>query len=774
MWKAEPFWGWLHIFSDLTIYASYTAIPAILIYVIRRKSDLPFNKLFWLFASFILACGTTHLLDAVIFYWPVYKAAGVAKLITAVVSALTVVAAVRVLPTAMSLRSHSFLEHLLLQREKDFEKVSLQNAEMQASIALQAEKLRIANEAAGLMPWTWNLHTDEVELPKSLREMLGLGDQPKAADFIAMVEESDRGRLLQALQNSIYEDKEYNEEFRMRDKNGATRWIAGRGRIVERIDGQPVTMAGVNYDVTLHRQIQDRMATVERALSSTTSGVAILDVTDAMGKIVWSNRALNMLMGLSEKSLHSQTIESFFKKLTDQNTVQKILTAVHEREEGCFKVLMNGKLDKPVWVEVTLSTVQGDRFQIPHMIAVFDDISESIEHEEELRLAKQQAEQANNAKSIFLANMSHEIRTPLTAILGCADALYPILNTDGQKEFLQIIRGQGRLLLGILNDVLDFSKIEAGKLDIAHESCSVVQIVQEVVSLMQPSAVEKGISIRLSYTSKLPSTIESDPVRIRQILLNLLSNAVKFTPGGTVHVGCSCIKDGDQWMLYIAVEDPGIGISAEELEKIFQAFAQSSTSQHLGVGGTGLGLTIAQRLADLLGGRIRVRSQLNRGSTFTFELPLSHDVEPTFIDVSQRAAMSDEQKETNLPFKLTSILVVEDTRSIQFMLTKMLEPFANEIVVVNNGVEALELIHFRSDFDVVLMDMQMPLMNGYDAARQLRTQGITIPIVALTAGALAGDRERCIVAGCNEYVSKPVEFDKLVMAISRCIRDCAM
>ncbi len=295
MWKAEPFWGWLHIASDLAIYLAYMAIPTILIYVVRAKSDLPFSRLFWLFAGFISACGTTHLIDAVIFYWPIYKFGGIAKLLTAIVSTLTVLAIVRVLPSAMTLRSRSFLEHLLLQREKDIAIAKRVNEEMQASIALQSERLRIANEAAGLMQWTWNLKTDEVELNAALAEMFDLGDSPTAADFLGYVEEPDRTRLISKLRRVIEDDAEYNEEFRMRDAKGNLIWMAGRGRIVERVNGKPVMMAGVNYDVTSHRLIQERMAIAERALASTTNGVAILDVTGDVERIIWTNSAFTDL-----------------------------------------------------------------------------------------------------------------------------------------------------------------------------------------------------------------------------------------------------------------------------------------------------------------------------------------------------------------------------------------------------------------------------------------------------------------------------------------------
>ncbi len=455
---------------------------------------------------------------------------------------------------------------------------------------------------------------------------------------------------------------------------------------------------------------------------------------------------------------------------TDLQTVSGVRQAIRMRQEGYFTLLIYSRDQQKIWVDVTLSVVHNDRSNVAQMVAVINDISERVTHEKELEQAKKAAEQANEAKSLFLANMSHEIRTPLTAILGCADALYPALTTAEQQEVLQVIRGQGRLLMGVLNDVLDLSKIEAGKLDITCEQCSIGKIVNEVTSLMQPSAMEKHIQLQCVYDGKIPAMIRSDPTRIRQILLNLVSNAIKFTCEGGVIVRCTCDTKNSSAVVRVTVEDTGVGVSEADLREIFSAFTQASSTKLLHAGGTGLGLTISQRLASMLGGQIEAESRLGEGSRFAFVLPIGSPESHVFIDPAMLETPTIGLDMAQQQLRLRRVLIVEDTKSIQFMLRKMLESISDNVVVVGNGAEALQVVEDDTDFDLILMDMQMPVMTGFEAAQELRSKNVHTPIVALTAGTLAGDREKCLCAGCNDYVSKPVEFEKLVDAIRRCTK----
>jgi CheY-like chemotaxis protein len=280
---------------------------------------------------------------------------------------------------------------------------------------------------------------------------------------------------------------------------------------------------------------------------------------------------------------------------------------------------------------------------------------------------------------------------------------------------------------------------------------------------MHPLAVEKGIELRTRYLTQIPERIETDPLRVRQILLNLMSNAIKFTPQGHVDLAVSCRQKEAGLLMELAIEDTGIGIPAERINTIFEAFAQGPNPVPLKAHGTGLGLTICQRLVALLGGEIRVSSMVGQGSRFVVELPVGRydasqmkEVE----DVTRTAALRDSHMVLDV-FIPCRVLIAEDTRAIQFMMSRMLQDVVTGIAVADNGQAAIEAVEqaAKSDtpFDIVLMDMQMPLMNGFDATAELRKKGYTLPIIALTAGAMAGDREKCLAAGCTDYLPKPID-----------------
>jgi CheY-like chemotaxis protein/anti-sigma regulatory factor (Ser/Thr protein kinase) len=369
--------------------------------------------------------------------------------------------------------------------------------------------------------------------------------------------------------------------------------------------------------------------------------------------------------------------------------------------------------------------------------------------------------------------MSHEIRTPLAAILGCADSLYRQLDEPDPKDVVRMIRDQGQLLLGILNDVLDLSKIEAGKLEIAVERCETLKILNDVYSLMHSQAVEKGIDLKTTYRTKLPADIQTDPLRVRQILINLVSNAIKFTDQGQVEIKVSCRDKNDQRWLRFEVEDTGVGITADRLATIFEAFVQDRNPVVGRRPGTGLGLTICQRLVEMLGGEIDVQSEVGKGSRFVVDLPVGDGnlaVMQDSDELARRAAIRDSQQSLDI-FIPCRVLIAEDTRAVQFMLTRMLNNVVAGLTVADNGEAAVaaiqEAVKAGKPIDMVLLDMHMPVMNGYEATRKLREAGYDKPIIALTAGAMAGDRERCLQAGCTDYLPKPIDRVELLAKLDQ-------
>ncbi len=402
-----------------------------------------------------------------------------------------------------------------------------------------------------------------------------------------------------------------------------------------------------------------------------------------------------------------------------------------------------------------------------------------------MRAMVDQAKAASRAKSEFLANMSHEIRTPMSAILGYADILLDNGEfTSEQMEWIQTIRHQGEHLLTILNDILDLSKIEANKLQIEVISCSPCQIVNEAVSLMRVRAREKKLHCEINYLGPIPQTIKSDPTRLRQILLNLIGNSVKFTETGGVQVAVSMDTESPtDPRLRIDVIDSGIGMSAPQIEGLFQPFAQGDSSTTRKFGGTGLGLSICKRLAQMLGGDIRVNSRPGFGSRFIVTVGVG-DLQGVLMTVNPQEATPQSQFATMRAEERASasagnssdgarlkgrILLAEDGIHNQRVICYFLESAGLEVVVADNGrlacERALEAKNAGTPYDVILMDMQMPELDGYGATAMLRNEGYARPIIAVTAHAMAGDREKCIAAGCNDHLTKPVDRNHLLAIV---------
>jgi signal transduction histidine kinase/ActR/RegA family two-component response regulator len=393
---------------------------------------------------------------------------------------------------------------------------------------------------------------------------------------------------------------------------------------------------------------------------------------------------------------------------------------------------------------------------------------------EELRRAKEAAEAANRAKSDFLANMSHEIRTPMTAILGFTEALAEQDLPAAEKlDALRTVQRNGEHLLGIINDILDISKIEAGKLDVERLHCALPQLLAEVESLMRIRASAKGIGLLFELDGQVPEVIETDPVRLRQILINLIGNAIKFTERGEVRV-VARRRSGDPPAIEFEVIDTGVGIPRDQLGHLFQPFTQADESMTRRHGGTGLGLCISKRLALLLGGDITVQSELGRGSRFTAWVASGATEGVAMLQSMHglRESASGTPAEPD-PLVLLSVrvLLAEDGIDNQRLIVRVLRNAGAEVTVVDNGADAvdaaLRAAQDATPFDVILMDMQMPGTDGYTAARTLRRAGYDRPIIALTAHAMSGDRERCLAAGCDEYATKPLDRRALLRLIRR-------
>ncbi len=525
-WSASL--GWTHIISDIVIFLAYVTIPTTLIIFVRKRKDVPFHGLFFLFGAFIVFCGLTHLMEATIFYWPAYRFAGVLKICTAIVSVVTSATLIRVIPRALKFKSPT---------------------QLQKFVAKQTLELRQTNEA-----------------------------------------------------------------------------------------------------------------------------------------LIRTN-----------------------KQLANANLV---------------------------------------------------------------------AEQANRTKSAFLANMSHEIRTPMTAILGFAEIISDADHHDPEvKNAIETVRRNGNHLLTVVNDILDLSKIETGHLSIESVPAAPKTLIEDACLLYQGQCAMKGLSLQVDISPAIPLVLLSDPTRLRQIVTNLIANAVKFTDNGSIRVFAKMTTLEKTESLCVDVIDSGIGMSDEQQARVFKPFGQGDASTTRRFGGTGLGLTISRRLAELLGGTLHIeKSAPKSGSHFRLLLPIEHcdsqdasEATTTPPEVSPDVAQSPRIAEKLLDGR--HILLVDDGVDNQRLFSILLRNAGADVTIVENGKDAFErataALNTNQPFELILMDMQMPIMDGFTATRKLREASFSGPIIALTAYAMTADRESCIEAGCNDYISKPTQRAELLDVITR-------
>jgi len=510
---------------------------------------------------------------------------------------------------------------------------------------------------------------------------------------------------------------------------------------------------------------------VRSALDTIAEALLVLDVK---GNIVLANAAFMDLTGKSLEELLGQQAQSMPWQGSDSFVWEEALfNAEPTRHDRVRFTSLEGKL---CTFQVNCSPVITAEDQVGGVLISMDDITQLEEQEILLRESKQVAEEASKAKSTFLSTMSHEIRTPMNSILGFTEVMRrgKRQNESERQEYLSTIASSGQHLLELINDVLDLSKVESGAMEIELLPCDCAMIANDVKRVMQSKADEKSIGLVLDLASSLPNQIIADASRLRQILINLVGNAIKFTDSGQVilKLYTSVDEESSAALINIAIEDSGIGMTPDQQDKIFDAFSQADSSIARRFGGTGLGLSISRQLTQAMQGELSVSSVEGKGSTFKVVLPFNTDDYELLSPETIRRSFSVVQDEQQVVWEInrSRVLVVDDGAENRQLLNIVLSDLGLDVVLAKDGLEGVNTLFGTGEsdaFDIVLMDIQMPVMDGYEAVKVMRERGTTMPVVALTANAMKGFEQTVLAAGFSHYMVKPIDLDGLSALLAR-------
>ena len=771
-----------------------------------------------------------------------------------------------------------------------------------STIESSENRWRLALECAGVGVWDWNAESGETYYSPHWKKIIGYGEDELEAnlqEWKRRVHPDDMDEAYEKMfKHIVGATDNYSNEHRLQHKDGTYRWILTHGQVVERDgNGHAQRIIGTHTDITSKKALEQAKRDVDEQLWSAfehaANGMALVS---AQGKFLRVNDSFSRITGYSNAKLLAIT----FQEITHPDDLDLDVSDLEKMIRGELKFY---QLDKCymhaegyyIWIHLSVSMVPDDDGSPKYFIAQVKDITEQKSYEVELKEARARAEAADRAKSSFLAMMSHEIRTPMNAIIGYADLLSESKLQGEEREYINTITSHGELLLNLINDILDFSKIEAGELTVETRPFDLLDMLLDTVDLMRPQASEKSIQLIESYPDDLPKVILGDDYRVRQILINLIGNALKFTEAGKVRLEIYVDRNSDRIdQLAFVVSDTGIGMSEQQVSQLFRPFHQADNTMTRRFGGTGLGLAICRRLVEAMGGEIDVTSELGKGSTFTFQLPLNevkceqgqsiatndlpilhgrrvllldeqgslrqllshqlrrvgllvgeHTSIDSLLDAHQQQAsdlivydLNDDENITSLdalrdasgqltvPVLLLThgnytqapedrllktlprpihqsqlvdslmeifdneqateansdactfaqrhpgkILIVEDNPANRKVLLTQLRNMGYDPDTAEDGLACLEALRDKR-YDLVLMDLQMPKLNGLDTTRRIREAEAQLmdnpllkveplKIVAVTADAIKGDRERALAAKMDDYIAKPVRAHSL-------------
>jgi PAS domain S-box-containing protein len=638
-----------------------------------------------------------------------------------------------------------------------------QQREMLEALRLSEERFRMAVESASDLVWEWDLASGAMSYFGRFAETVQEGRVAQLpATYQAwreLVHPEDLARVETAMADHLARGSPFREQYRVVIGDRQL-YLEGRGTAVRDRDGRPYKWVGLVTDITAARRTEEKLSRLAAIVQSSDDAIVSLDLN---GTITSWNAAAQRLCGYAAQEVVGQPVAILAP--AEAELPQDLTRALEQVRRGqavrCDRTFTARQGGERIPLSLSVSPIQCRSGEVLGASIIARDISEREQAQQALEQALAAARESTELKSRFLANMSHEIRTPMHGILGMSELLADTSLSEEQRECVGAIRDSAEALLRLLNDILDLSKIEAGRMELESVVFDPAREVEQAQATLAATAQKKGLRLTAQIESGLCRLVRGDPLRLRQVLLNLAGNALKFTEHGEVAIRAEIVEENDHNVtLRCLVSDSGIGIPQDQQARLFQSFVQGDGSITRRYGGSGLGLAISRQLVELMGGAIHVQSEPGHGSTFSFTAVLekAEAVEPAELSPADRGNLDHRR-----------ILLAEDNEVNQRILLRFLQRAGCQVDVAPDGQEAVEAA-LQTCYDAILMDVQMPRMDGYTATAEIRRRengrGRT-PIIAMTANAMKGDREKCLGAGMDDYLSKPVRLEELKRLLCR-------
>ncbi|SFW75843.1 PAS domain S-box protein [Chitinophaga sancti] len=631
------------------------------------------------------------------------------------------------------------------------------------SLLKASEELRyFALESSGDAIWEYFPKEDKVVLSERHKEILGLDNNnliTTPIEWVSRLHPDDISIITDLANGYSSGNKSSHQcEYRIKNSQGEYTWILDRGMVMARgNDNVPERVVGTHSNITERKQAEETLQRSEEKYRNIIANMHLgLMELDENGYIKYANQCFCEMSGYSLDELNEKKVTSLFTFGENSTLIEEKKALRKKGVSDAYELAVKNKRGELKWWLVSGAPLYTDNNHLSGSIGIYLDFTDRKKLEFELSQAREEAELSANAKESFLVNMSHEIRTPMNAILGMTSQLTKTSLSKEQENFIQMINTATDHLMVVINDILDMSKIQAGMLNIEKIGFNMQSVVRHAVQSFTTKAEEKKIQLRADVDPAIPPVLIGDPHRLNQIILNLVSNAVKFTDKGGVVITVKLTnKTGDKHYIEIRVMDTGIGMDGEFLEHLFDKFAQEDKSFARKYGGTGLGMAITKQLVVLMDGDIDVQSGKGRGTEFCIKLPF---IKGSNLNLPVKGTLNVDK---NI-FDNKKILLVEDYEMNRLVVHSMLRNFNLDITEAENGQEAIDLLK-QQTFDLVLMDVQMPIMSGLEAITIIREQlKLSLPVIALTANAVKGENERCLNAGMSAYISKPFNEIELI------------